>query len=56
MAPFHVDFVAFALSLCLQTEVMKELARRQVEAEQLKQQILQQEIAYNIKQTEALTR
>ena len=39
-----------------QNEILKELARRQVEAEQLKQQILQQEIAFNIKQTEALTR
>lgn len=37
-------------------EILKELARRQLEAEQLKQQILQQEIAFNIKQTEALTR
>ncbi|XP_047741635.1 liprin-alpha-1 isoform X2 [Hyalella azteca] len=38
------------------TEILKELARRQVDAEQLKQQMLQQEIAFNIKQTEALTR
>ncbi|CAL4067411.1 unnamed protein product, partial [Meganyctiphanes norvegica] len=37
-------------------EILKELSRRQLEAEQLKQQILQQEIAFNIKQTEALTR
>ncbi|KAF2361499.1 Sterile alpha motif domain [Trinorchestia longiramus] len=37
-------------------EILKELARRQVDAEQLKQQMLQQEIAFNIKQTEALTR
>ncbi|KAK4306302.1 hypothetical protein Pmani_021853 [Petrolisthes manimaculis] len=38
------------------SEIVKELSRRQLEAEQLKQQILQQEIAFNIKQTEALTR
>ncbi|XP_050693909.1 liprin-alpha-1-like [Eriocheir sinensis] len=37
-------------------EILKELSRRQLEAEQLKQQMLQQEIAFNIKQTEALTR
>uniref|UniRef100_A0A0P4VRN5 SAM domain-containing protein n=1 Tax=Scylla olivacea TaxID=85551 RepID=A0A0P4VRN5_SCYOL len=37
-------------------EILKELSRRQLEAEQLKQQLLQQEIAFNIKQTEALTR
>ncbi|KAK8746751.1 hypothetical protein OTU49_017175, partial [Cherax quadricarinatus] len=38
------------------SEILKELSRRQLEAEQLKQQMLQQEIAFNIKQTEALTR
>ncbi|KAB7497935.1 Liprin-alpha-2 [Armadillidium nasatum] len=38
------------------TEILKELQRRQLEAEQLKQQVLQQEISFNIKQTEALTR
>ncbi|XP_066966847.1 liprin-alpha-1-like isoform X2 [Macrobrachium rosenbergii] len=37
-------------------EILKELSRRQLEAEQLKQQMLQQEIAFNIKQTESLTR
>lgn len=49
-------FLFFYILYLLQNEILKELARRQLEAEQLKQQILQQEIAFNIKQTEALTR
>lgn len=49
-------FIFLCIFYLLQSEILKELSRRQLEAEQLKQQMLQQEIAFNIKQTEALTR
>ncbi|CAH2046740.1 unnamed protein product, partial [Iphiclides podalirius] len=37
-------------------EILKELAKWRMETEQLKRQMLQQEIAFNIQQTDALTR
>lgn len=37
-------------------EVLKELSKTRLEIENYKRQLLQQEIAYNIQQTEALTR
>lgn len=37
-------------------EIMKELSKTRLESENFKRQMLQQEIAYNIQQTEALTR
>ncbi|CAG5002616.1 unnamed protein product [Parnassius apollo] len=37
-------------------EILKELAKWRMETEQLKRQLLQQEIAFNIQQTDALTR
>ncbi|XP_053961582.1 liprin-alpha-1 isoform X1 [Anastrepha obliqua] len=37
-------------------EIMKELSKTRLEIENFKRQLLQQEIAYNIQQTEALTR
>ncbi|XP_048485403.1 liprin-alpha-1 isoform X7 [Plutella xylostella] len=37
-------------------DVLKELAKWRLETEQLKRQMLQQEIAFNIQQTDALTR
>ena len=37
-------------------EVMKELSKARLETESYKRQLLQQEIAFNIQQTEALTR
>ncbi|KAM8717457.1 hypothetical protein ACLKA7_004192 [Drosophila subpalustris] len=38
------------------SEIMKELSKTRLEIENFKRQLLQQEIAYNIQQTEALTR
>lgn len=38
------------------TEIMKELAKSRLEIDNVKRQMLQQEIAYNIQQTDALTR
>lgn len=38
------------------SEIMKELAKSRLEIENVKRQMLQQEIAYNIQQTDALTR
>lgn len=37
-------------------EIMKELAKSRLEIDNVKRQMLQQEIAYNIQQTDALTR
>lgn len=41
---------------CQKTEIMKELAKSRLEIDNVKRQMLQQEIAYNIQQTDALTR
>ncbi|XP_056635833.1 liprin-alpha-1 isoform X2 [Diorhabda carinulata] len=38
------------------SEIMKELAKSRLEIDNVKRQMLQQEIAYNIQQTDALTR
>ncbi|XP_011296501.1 liprin-alpha-1 isoform X1 [Musca domestica] len=38
------------------SDIMKELSKTRLEIENFKRQLLQQEIAYNIQQTEALTR
>lgn len=38
------------------TEIVKELSKTRLETENFKRQLLQQEIAFNIQQTEALTR
>uniref|UniRef100_A0A1Y1M4T4 Liprin-alpha CC2 domain-containing protein n=1 Tax=Photinus pyralis TaxID=7054 RepID=A0A1Y1M4T4_PHOPY len=38
------------------TEIMKELAKSRLEIDNVKRQMLQQEIAFNIQQTDALTR
>lgn len=38
------------------TDIMKELSKTRLEIENYKRQLLQQEIAFNIQQTEALTR
>ncbi|KAL5282234.1 syd-2 family protein [Megaselia abdita] len=38
------------------SEIMKELSKTRLEIDNFKRQLLQQEIAYNIQQTEALTR
>ncbi|KAL1506435.1 hypothetical protein ABEB36_005806 [Hypothenemus hampei] len=38
------------------TDIMKELAKSRLEIDNVKRQMLQQEIAYNIQQTDALTR
>ncbi|XP_023246043.1 liprin-alpha-1 [Copidosoma floridanum] len=38
------------------TEIMKELGKARLEIDSVKRQMLQQEIAYNIQQTDALTR
>lgn len=38
------------------SEIMKELAKSRLEIDSVKRQMLQQEISYNIQQTEALTR
>lgn len=38
------------------TEIMKELAKSRLEIDNVKRQMLQQEISYNIQQTDALTR
>ncbi|XP_026475964.1 liprin-alpha-1 isoform X2 [Ctenocephalides felis] len=38
------------------TEIMKELAKSHLEIDNIKRQMLQQEIAFNIQQTDALTR
>ena len=40
----------------LQGETTKELAKSRLESENLKRQMLQQEITFNIQRTEALTR
>lgn len=37
-------------------EIMKELAKARLEIDSVKRQMLQQEIAFNIQQTDALTR
>lgn len=37
-------------------EIMKELGKARLEIDSIKRQMLQQEIAYNIQQTDALTR
>lgn len=44
------------LSLHLKVEVMKELQKARLEVENVRRQMLQQEISFNIQQTEALTR
>lgn len=38
------------------SDIMKELSKTRLEIDNFKRQLLQQEIAYNIQQTEALTR
>ncbi|KAL4709710.1 hypothetical protein ACJJTC_005513 [Scirpophaga incertulas] len=42
--------------LAEKTDILKELAKWRMETEQLKRQMLEQEIAFNIQQTDALTR
>ena len=39
-----------------QAEILKELQKARLEVENVKRQMLQQEISFNIQQTEALTR
>uniref|UniRef100_A0A182MJ62 SAM domain-containing protein n=1 Tax=Anopheles culicifacies TaxID=139723 RepID=A0A182MJ62_9DIPT len=47
----------YAEELCQEkSDMLKEIAKNRLEMETFKRQILQQEIAYNIQQTEALTR
>ncbi|KAK9887987.1 hypothetical protein WA026_000277 [Henosepilachna vigintioctopunctata] len=41
---------------CQKKEIMKELGKSRLENDNIKRQMLQQEIAYNIQQTDALTR
>lgn len=41
---------------CQKTDIMKDLAKSRLEIDNVKRQMLQQEIAYNIQQTDALTR
>ncbi|CAH0558725.1 unnamed protein product [Brassicogethes aeneus] len=41
---------------CQKGDIMKELAKSRLEIDNVKRQMLQQEIAYNIQQTDALTR
>lgn len=41
---------------CQKSEIIKELAKSRLEIDNVKRQMLQQEIAYNIQQTDALTR
>lgn len=63
---FHIcrenPYLFFALQnadcfqLLFQTELMKELGKSRIETDSIKRQMLQQEIAFNIQQTDALTR
>lgn len=46
----HCDFCYF------QGEIVKELSKARLEIDNVKRQMLQQEIAFNIQQTDALTR
>ena len=51
--------MCFNLSLffsTFQTELSKQLQKTQLEIENIRRQMLQQEISFNIQQTEALTR
>lgn len=44
------------ISIFFQTELLKELGKARMEIDNIKRQMLQQEIAFNIQQTDALTR
>ncbi len=45
-----------SLASFFQAEILKELQKARLEVENVKRQMLQQEISFNIQQTEALTR
>lgn len=42
--------------MCFQGDIVKELGKARLEIDNVKRQMLQQEIAFNIQQTDALTR
>jgi hypothetical protein len=42
--------------VCFQGDIVKELGKARLEIDNVKRQMLQQEIAFNIQQTDALTR
>jgi hypothetical protein len=44
------------LFVCFQGDIVKELGKARLEIDNVKRQMLQQEIAFNIQQTDALTR
>lgn len=44
------------IQIYFQTELLKELGKARMEIDNIKRQMLQQEIAFNIQQTDALTR
>ena len=49
-------FTYFFFPLFFQTDMQKELQKTRLEIENIRRQMLQQEIHFNIQQTEALTR
>ena len=53
----NLRFLKICLSFfCLQADMQKELQKTRLEIENVRRQMLQQEIHFNIQQTEALTR
>ena len=48
--------VSIAIKNISQVEILKELQKARLEVENVRRQMLQQEIHFNIQQTEALTR
>ena len=52
---FHNSLAHCDLKIC-QVEILKELQKSRLDVENVRRQMLQQEIHFNIQQTEALTR